>query len=159
MQIRPLERDEVARIWNEIDRSETHDEVYVVRDGALEPAPFHFDIPGWHPAMIEHDTPALERADVRLGAFDGDRLVGVAVLDGERLYYLYVDAAYRGRGVGAMLFEATASRVPRLLVSSISTKGTVDFYLARGCRLDPSPPPEQVAAEPDDIQLVWVRSG
>ena len=154
MQIRPLGRGEVARIW-EIDRSETHDEVYVVRDGALELRPFHFDIPGWHPAMIEHDTPRLEQADVRLGAFEGDRLVGVAVLEGERLYYLYVDAAYRGRGVGSALFEAAASRVPRLLVSSIPTRNTVDFYLARGCRLDPSPPPEQVAAEPDDIQLVW----
>ena len=87
MQIRPLERDEVRRIW-EIDRSETHDEIYVVRDGALELAPLHFDIPGWHPEMIEHDTPRLERADTRLGAFDGHRLVGVAVLEGERLHYL-----------------------------------------------------------------------
>src|SRR4051794_33037927 len=146
MQIRPLDRDEVARIW-EIDRSETHDEIYVLRDGELELAPFHFHIRGWHPEMIEHDAPRLERADARLAAFDGDRLRGVAVLEGERLYYLYVDAGYRGRGIGSALFEAAASRVPRLLVSSIPTRNTVDFYLARGCRLDPSPPAEQVAAE------------
>jgi GNAT superfamily N-acetyltransferase len=155
MQIRDLERDEVGRIWNEIDRRETHDEIYVVRDGTLERATLHFHIPGWHPEMIEHDAPRLERADVRLGAFDGDRLVGVAALEGERLFYLYVDADHRGRGVGTALFEAAAARVPRLLVSAIPTRNTVDFYLARGCRLDPSPPPEQVAAEPDDIQLVW----
>ena len=154
MQIRELDRAEVPRIWNEIDRSETHDETYVVRDGALTPVPNRFEIRGWHPAMVEHDTPVLEQADVRLGAFDGERLVGVAVLDGERLYYLYVDAGHRGRGVGTLLFEAAASRVSRLLVSSIPTRNTVDFYLARGCRLDPDPPPEQVAAEPDDIQLV-----
>ena len=155
MQIRELGRADVGRIWA-IARRETHDEIYVVRDGALALEPSRFEIPGWHPEMVAHDTPRLEGADVRLGAFDGGRLVGVAVLEGDRLYYLYVDAAYRRHGVGTMLFEAAASRVPRLLVSSISTRNTVDFYLARGCRLDPSPPPEQVAAEPDDIQLVWL---
>jgi GNAT superfamily N-acetyltransferase len=154
MQIRELDRADVARIWREIDRSETHDEVYVVRDGELALRPLHFEVAGWHPAMVEHDTPVLEQADVRLGAFDGERLIGVAALDGERLYYLYVDAAHRGRGVGTALFEAACARVPRLLVSSIPTRSTVDFYLARGCRLDPSPPAEQVAAEPDDIQLI-----
>jgi GNAT superfamily N-acetyltransferase len=153
MQIRELDRADVARIW-EIDRRETHDETYVLRDGALELVPNRFEIPGWDPAMIEHDAPRLEAADARLGAFDGGRLVGVAVLEGERLYSLYVDAAYRGRGIGTLLFEEAAARVPRLLVSSIPTRNTVDFYLARGCRLDPAPPPEQVAAEPDDIQLV-----
>ena len=155
MQIRPLDRADVPRIWDEIDRSETHDEIYVVRDGALELAPFHFEIRGWQLEMVEHDAPRLERADVLLGAFDGGRLVGVLALEGERLYYLYVDAAHRGRGVGSALFEAAVSRVPRLLVSSIPTRNTVEFYLARGCRLDPSPPAEQVAAEPDDVQLIW----
>ena len=77
------------------------------------------------------------------------------MLEGERLFYLYVDAAYRGRGVGTALFEAAAEGRRRLVVSSIPTRNTVDFYLARGCVLDPSPDPAQVAAEPGDIQLVW----
>jgi GNAT superfamily N-acetyltransferase len=156
MEIRQLDPDEVPRIW-EIDRRETHHETYVLRDGQLVAVPNYFEIPGWHPAMIEHDSPALKAADARLGAFVGDRLVGVAVLDGERLYYLYVDADFRGRGVGSSLFAAAASRVPRLLVSSIPTRNTVDFYLRRGCVLDPTPPPEQTAAEPEDIQLLYTR--
>ncbi|MES1246402.1 MAG: GNAT family N-acetyltransferase [Actinomycetota bacterium] len=156
MQIRELDRADVARIW-EIDRSETHDEVYVLRDGALELVPSHFAATGWHPATIEQDTPRLAAADVRLAALDSDRIVGVAVLEGERLFYLHVDAAYRGRGVGTRLFEEAASRSPRLLVSATPTRSTIDFYLARGCVLDPDPPADQVADEPDDIQLLYER--
>lgn len=156
--MRELGPQEVERIW-EIDRSEIHDEIYVLRDGALELVPNHFEIPGWHPRTIEEATPKLrDDVDVRIGAFEGERLVGVAVLDGERLFWLYVDAAYRGRGVGTTLFDAAAERVPRLLVSATPTRNTVDFYLARGCVLDPSPPPEQVAREPDDIQLIYVKT-
>jgi GNAT superfamily N-acetyltransferase len=156
MQLRPLDREEVPLIWA-IDRSETHDEIYVLRDGALKRVPNHFEIPGWHPAMVEADTPRLRAADLRIGAFDGDRLVGVAALEGERLYYLYVDAAYRGRGVGTALFEAAVEDRQRLVVSSIPTRNTVDFYLARGCVLDPDPDPAQLAAEPNDIHLLWIR--
>ena len=154
MQLRPLDRDEVPLIWT-LDRSETHDEIYVLRHGALKRVPRHFEIPGWHPAMIETDTPRLRAADLRIGAFDGDTLVGVAVLEGDRLFYLYVDAGHRGRGVGSGLFEAAAAGRQRLVISSIPTRNSVDFYLGRGCVLDPEPDPAQVAAEPDDIQLVF----
>jgi hypothetical protein len=41
------------------------------------------------------------------------------------------------------------------VISATPTRDTVDFYLARGCVLDPAPDPAQVAAEPDDIQLVY----
>jgi len=147
MQLRLLDREETSRIWT-IDRSETH-------DGAPALVPNHFEISGWHPSTIEHDTPRLRDADTRIGAFDGERLVGVAMLEGDRLYYLHVDAAYRRRGVGTALFEAAAGRGPRLVVSATPTRNTVDFYLARGCVLDPDPDPAQAAAEPDDIQLLW----
>jgi GNAT superfamily N-acetyltransferase len=154
MQLRLLDRAETERIWT-IDRSETHDEIYVLRDGALKLVPNHFEMTGWHPATIEQDTQRLRDADLRIGAFDGERLAGVAVLEGERLFYLHVDAAYRGRGVGTALFAAAAERLPRMVISATPTRNTVDFYLARGCVLDPEPDPAQVAAEPDDIQLVY----
>jgi GNAT superfamily N-acetyltransferase len=158
MQMRLLHADEVDLIWT-IDRSETHDEVYALRDGALVLVPFHFDIRGWPPGQREHDTPRLRAADVRIGAFDGDTLAGVAVVEGERLFYLFVGAPYRGRGVGAALFAEAARCVPgaRMVVSATPTRNTVDFYLARGCVLDLDPDPAQVAAEPDDIQLLWLR--
>jgi GNAT superfamily N-acetyltransferase len=156
MQLRLLDREEVPLIWT-IDRSETHDEIYVLRDGALKRTADHFEIPGWHPAMIATDTPRLRDADLRIGAFDGDTLVGVAVLEGDRLFYLYVDAGHRGRGVGTALFDAAGADKERLVISSIPTRNSVDFYLGRGCVLDPEPDPAQVAAEPDDVQLVWTR--
>ena len=154
--MRLLDADEVDLIWT-IDRGETHDEIYVLRDGALVLVPFHFDIRGWPPGQRKHDTPRLRAADVRIGAFDGDALAGVAVLEGERLYYLHVGRPYRGRGVGTALFRAATEGADRLVVSATPTRNTVDFYLARGCVLDPAPDPAQVAAEPDDIQLVWER--
>jgi GNAT superfamily N-acetyltransferase len=156
MQMRLLDADEVDLIWT-IDRSETHDEIYALRDGQLVLVPYHFDIPGWRPGTREEDAPRLIAADVRIASFDGDTLAGVAVLEGERLYYLYVSRPYRERGVGTALFNAAAERVERLVVSATPTRNTVDFYLARGCVLDPAPDPAQVAAEPDDIQLVWTR--
>jgi GNAT superfamily N-acetyltransferase len=156
MQTRLLDADEADLIWT-IDRSETHDEIYVLRNNVLALAPYHFEIPGWPPGQREHDTPRLRAADARIGAFDGEKLAGVAVLEGERLFYLFVDAAYRRRGVGTALFQAATENVDRLAVSATPTRNTVDFYLARGCALDPDPDPTQVAAEPDDIQLLWRR--
>jgi GNAT superfamily N-acetyltransferase len=159
MQMRLLDADEVDLIWT-IDRSETHDEIYVMRDGALAIVPNHFEIPGWPPGQREHDTPRLRAADARIGAFDGEALAGVAVVEAERLFYLFVDRRYRGRGVGSALFEEAARHLPgrRMVVSATPTRNTVDFYLGRGCVLDPSPDPAQFAAEPDDIHLVWVEA-
>jgi GNAT superfamily N-acetyltransferase len=160
MQIRALGRREIGRIW-EIDRRETHDRIYVLRDGELALVDAHFDIPGWHPETITNDTPKLERifdrGGVLLGAFDGDVHAGVTVLDGDRLVYLYVGAPYRGRGLGTELFDAAVARASgdRIVISATPTENTVDFYLARGCVVDPSPDPAALAAEPDDIHLVY----
>jgi GNAT superfamily N-acetyltransferase len=160
MQIRRLDRGEIQRLW-EIDRSEVHDNVYRVRDGALVLEPYHLAVSGWHPQTVVEVTPKLEeiydRGGVFLAAFDGETLAGMVVQDGERLEYLYVSAPYRGTGVGTLLFDAAVAHAPgdRVVISATPTENTVNFYLARGCRLDPSPPPGQVAAEPDDVQLIW----
>ena len=162
MQIRRLERAEIQRIW-EIDRSEVHDNVYRVRDGALVLEPYHLAVPGWHPETIAEVTPKLERiyerGGVFLGAFDGDTLAGMVVQDGERLEYLYVSAPYRRTGLGTRLFEAAVAQSPgdRAVISATPTENTVDFYLRRGCVLDPSPDPAALAAEPDDVHLLYVR--
>jgi GNAT superfamily N-acetyltransferase len=162
MQIRRLDRAEIARIW-EIDRSETYERLYVVRDGALELVDDPGTVRGWHPQTIAQDTPKLERAFDRggifLGAFDGDTLAGVAVQEGDRLQYLYTSAPYRGTGLGTRLFEAAVAHAPadRVVISATPTQNTVDFYLARGCVVDPSPDPAALAAEPDDVHLLWLR--
>lgn len=160
MQIRSLERRDIARIWT-IDRSEIHERVYVLRSGELELVEAYFEVPGWHPQTIADDTPKLEKifdsGGVFLGAFSGDAMAGVAVLDADRLQYLYVGAPYRGRGLGARLFDAAVARAPgdRVFISATPTQNTVDFYLARGCVVDRSPDPAALAAEPDDIHLVY----
>jgi GNAT superfamily N-acetyltransferase len=160
MQIRRLERDEIQRLWD-VDRSEIHENVYRVRDGELVLEPFYFEVPGWHPQEVIDVTPKLaeifERGGVFLGAFDGETIAGVVVQDGERLQYLYVGAPYRGTGLGTRLFESAVAHAPgdRVVISATPTENTIDFYLRRGCVLDPSPDPAALAAEPEDVHLVW----
>jgi GNAT superfamily N-acetyltransferase len=173
MEMRLLRRSEVELIWT-IDRSEVHHRVYELRDGQLVLTPSYFEIPGWRPETVAKETPMLfdcfDRGGTFLGVFDGEALVGVGVLESARvgragdqmqLSYLYVSRAYRGRGVGRKLFEAVVSRAREagasaLYVSATPTENTVDFYLNRGCVLAPEPDPKLMAAEPDDIHLLYL---
>jgi GNAT superfamily N-acetyltransferase len=172
MAIRPLTRDEIESIWT-IDRSEVHHHIYKVVDGQLTLVPTYFEIPGWPPTMIEADTPRLyecfDRGGVFLGSFDGDRLIGVSVVDTKpvgsagdhvQLLYLYVSRSARGQGVGSTLFAAAteaarALDAKALYVSAIPTENTVNFYLRRGSSLAADPDPDLFAAEPDDIHLTY----
>ena len=173
MAIRALSRDEIELIWT-IDRSEVHHHIYSVVDGRLTLVPAYFEIPGWHPRMIESDRPRLcecfDRRGIFLGSFDGDTLIGVSVVDtkpvGSRgdhvqLLYLYVSRSARGQGVGSTLFAAAAEAAralgaKALYVSAVPTENTVNFYLRRGCSLTAEPDPDLFAAEPDDIHLTYL---
>jgi predicted N-acetyltransferase YhbS len=172
MQLRLLTRDEVELIWT-IDRSEVHHHIYELRGGQLVRTPKYFAIPGWRPGAAEKETPVLldcfDRGGTFLGVFDAEALIGMGVVESARvgragdqmqLAYLYVSRAYRGRGVGMQLFEAAVSVAREaganaLYVSATSTENTVDFYLSRGCVLAPEPDPRLLAAEPDDIHLLY----
>ena len=73
------------------------------------------------------------------GAFAGERLVGVAVLDGRRIgsaldaldmYFLHVSNGYRGRGIGRELVRLVRQRAREmgarcLYVSSSPTANTL----------------------------------
>jgi predicted N-acetyltransferase YhbS len=170
--MRRLTRDEVDLIWT-IDRSEVLHHTYELHGGQLVRTPNYFEVPGWRSDAAETETPLLldcfDRGGTFLGVFDAGTLVGVGVLDSARvgpaadqmqLFYLYVSRAYRGRGVGTQLFDAALSRARELganalYVSATPTENTVDFYLNRGCVLAPEPDPRLLAAEPDDIHLVY----
>lgn len=172
MQLRLLKREEVQLIWT-IDRSEVHHHIYELRRGQLVRTTKHFEIPGWRPDAVEKETPVLldcfDRGGTFLGAFDSEALIGIAVLESARvgragdqmqLAYLYVSRANRGRGVGVQLFDAAVSLAREaganaLYVSATPTENTVDFYLNRGCVLAPEPDPRLLAAEPDDIHLLY----
>jgi GNAT superfamily N-acetyltransferase len=170
--MRLLRRDEVELIWG-IDRSEVHHHTYELRGGELVRTPNYFEIPGWRPDTVEKETPRLldcfDRGGTFLGVFDAEALIGVGVLESARvgragdqiqLAYLYVSRAHRGRGVGMQLFEAAVSfareaGASALYISATPTENTVEFYLNRGCVLAPEPDPRLLAAEPDDIHLVY----
>ena len=172
MQLRLLTRDEVELVWT-IDRSEVHHHIYELRGGQLVRTPKYFEIPGWRADAVEKETRALldcfDRGGTFLGVFDAEALIGVGVLESARvghardqmqLAYLYVSRAYRGGGVGVQLFDAAVSfareaGAKELYVSATPTENTVDFYLNRGCVLAPEPDPRLLAAEPDDIHLLY----
>jgi len=173
MDMRLLTRDEVELIWT-IDRSEVHHHTYEVHGGQLVRKPNYFEVPGWRPDAPEKMTPVLldcfDRGGTFLGVFDAKALIGMGVLECERvgrakdqmqLAYLYVSHAYRGRGVGTQLFEAVLpfareAGASALYVSATPTENTVDFYLTRGCMLAPEPDPKLLAAEPEDIHLLYL---
>jgi len=172
MEMRRLTRDEIELIWT-IDRSEVHSHIYEVRAGRLVRRPRYFEVPGWPDDAPEKETPALldcfDRGGSFLGVFAAGAISGSAVLESARigrshdqlqLAYLYVSRPYRGRGVGMQLFEAAVSLAREaganaLYVSATPTENTVDFYLGRGCVLALEPDASLLAAEPDDIHLLY----
>jgi predicted N-acetyltransferase YhbS len=170
MKIRELERSEVGDVWS-IDRAEVIHDVYRMVDGELVLGPDYYDVRGWPPGEPELYGPLLldcfDRGGTFYGAFEGDTLVGVAVLESRfigrakdqlQLKFLHVSRSSRGNGVGRTLFEKAAARAvelgaQRLYVSSSPSENTVRFYQRRGCRVTEEPDPALFALEPEDIHL------
>jgi predicted N-acetyltransferase YhbS len=110
----------------------------------------------------------FDRGGWLMGAWDGQRIVGIAVLDSVwlgplqdqlQLELLHISHGYRDRGTGGTLFEAARAEARRrgareMYVSATPSEHTVRFYLSHGCRLNPSPDPALFAAEPEDIHLL-----
>ena len=173
MELRPLRRAEIERIWT-IDRGELIERVYELRDGALLLRDAPMEVPGWPTGTAERQTPALRGCFDRGGdftaAFDGERLVGIGVLDRHpvtarpdlrQLLLLYVGRAHRHQGLGARLFRQARERARAwgaagLYVSATPTENTIRFYLGMGCRVIPQPDPQLFAEEPEDIHLECV---
>jgi len=169
--LRPLARDELGLVWT-IDRSERIETIYRLEDGALVARLGGFDVPGWPPGEAEHyaalHAACHDRGGTILGAFDGERLVGAAVLDTVplgpqrdqlQLAFLHVSRAHRGKGLGTRLFEEMRARARArgaryLYVSATPSGNTVGFYQRRGCILAPEPDPELLALEPEDIHFL-----
>lgn len=169
---RLLLREQINELWT-IDRSEAIDAVYYVEDGALVLKPEHYDMLGWPRGVAESASPILEGCYDHGGWFgglyDGDVLVGVAVLESRfmgknrdqlQLKFLHVGSPYRHQGLGQRLFlaasaEARARGAKSLYVSATPSQHTVDFYLRLGCRLTAEPDPALFELEPEDIHLEY----
>lgn len=168
---RELSADELDRIW-EIDRSEEIGGWYTVQGADLHYQPEPQSLGGWPSGIREKYAPILAACHARggwfHGLFDGDRLIGVAVVDSKplgeqgqqrQLKLLYVDRAYRNGALGKRLFAAAVAQARRwgarqLYVSSTPSENTVRFYRRRGCYLNPEPDPELYALEPRDVHLL-----
>jgi predicted N-acetyltransferase YhbS len=131
----------------------------------------HHDVKGWPPGEEERYGPILldcfDRGGTFYGAFDGETLVGAAVLESRfigramdqlQLKFLHVGRRHRQTGLGCRLFEKAVTRArelgARLLyISSTPSENTVRFYLRRGCRLADPVEAALFELEPEDIHL------
>jgi predicted N-acetyltransferase YhbS len=170
MEYRQLTRGEIELIWT-IDRREIVERVYRLEDGELRLGPEYHDVRGWPAHDVRKMTPVLyevfERGGPFFAAFEGDQIVGLAVLDtvwrgagGDllQLEFMHVSRDYRGRGLGERLFEQARSAARELgarglYISATPSENTINFYQRRGSVVMALPDAELFALEPDDIHL------
>jgi GNAT superfamily N-acetyltransferase len=168
--VREMAITELSRIA-EIDRSEHTTQIYKSRDGVLELIDVDIYAPRWgepgaRPVQeyVSEWRSLIENGGVLFGAFDVDRLVGVAIYDrlfcGEpsRLAVLHVTKSHRGRGIGGALTSevvrlACLDAAARLYVSATPTRATVDFYMRQGFELLALPNERLLALEPEDVHM------
>ncbi len=170
VEYRLLRPDELDRV-DEIDRTEVIDHIYYMREGEMVLEEEHWELKGWPtghiPRIKENLRTCLQEGGAAWGAFDGDRLVGIAALDGRwygrsgdtlDMYFLHVSNGYRHQGIGRRLFEITRDRARemgarRLFVSGLPSENTIRFYMAMGCEIAEDVDPVLRQREPDDIHM------
>jgi predicted N-acetyltransferase YhbS len=115
-------------------------------------------------AKIEFCRSVLARGGELLGAVDGERTVGLAIVHPTFepplawLAFLHVSRPDRRRGAAQALWAAAvemskAAGAQSIYVSATPTESAVGFYLRQGCRLAQPVHPDLFAAEPEDIHL------
>lgn len=173
MNIRLLRRDEIPLIW-QIDRREIVENIYHLKNGELILKPDYFDIQGWPPGESELYTPILldcyERGGTFWGAFDSDKLIGVAILESKfigsqqdtlQLKFLHVSRDHRKQGVATKLFHLAVEKAKslgarKLYISATPSENTVNYYSRLGCALANEIDPELFALEPEDIHFEYL---
>lgn len=168
-QLPPSDIDRIA----EIDRSEHVTVRYRAQDGRLVAEEVDMKVPAWYAEGEEYSVesklkqwrPILDEGGVLLGALDGARLAGFAILryrldEGTaQLAVMHVSRPYRRQGIASQLTEeicrlARADGARSLYVSATPTNSAVGLYTSLGFTLLDQPHPELYALEPDDIHMV-----
>lgn len=169
---RAMQPAELHRL-GEIDRTERIESIYIQRGIELEESAQPFDVPPWSPTGTHaHSVPdqigflewQVSRGASVVGAFDGDRLVGIGAVTPHirpgiaLLSYLYISHGYRGRGVGRRLVSelervAFTAGDTEMVVSATPTVRTVRFYMSCDYAPMAEPLPELFEEEPDDVHL------
>jgi ribosomal protein S18 acetylase RimI-like enzyme len=170
--IKQLPASDLDRII-EIDRSEQVSVLYRMRDGELVAEDVDLAVPEWSneggeysvQSKVEHWGAYLQEGGVLLGALDGERLAGFAILryrldEGTaQLAVLHVSRPYRRQGIASQLTEevsrlARADGARSLYVSATPSNSAVGFYTNLGFTLVDQPHPELFALEPEDIHMI-----
>ena len=170
---RPLDMAELDR-FEEIDRTEVIDHIYYMRDGRLVLEEEHWELNGWPPNEVPEIKvklhTCLDKGGASWGAFDGDRLAGIATLDGRwygsagdtlDMYFLHISNGDRHQGIGRTLVEMTMEKAKemgakRLFVSGLPSLNTIRFYMAVGFDIAADVDPRLSAREPEDIHMDMV---
>ena len=169
---RRLAEDELALVRH-IDRTEHIDALYTqhgtrleLRAGDFSASPWRLDGAGEHSvaAQVADVQEYVESGAVAFGAFDSDRLVGIAIVKSHvrpgiaQLAYLHVSNGYRAEGIGRRLCDALEvvareAGDTSIVVSATPSLNTVRFYERRGFRPMVEPLPELLELEPEDVHM------
>jgi ribosomal protein S18 acetylase RimI-like enzyme len=168
-----LSRIQIKKL-SQIERTETVEYVYNMRDGNLVLEKEHWDVPDWSPSEQQERITDLRKiydnGATFFGAIDGSILVGMSVLDhnpissgADRLNLtgLWVSSPYRRQAVGRKLTymaiqEACTRGAKILYVSATPSENTIRFYTSLGFQLANPVDPVLLKEEPDDIHLELV---
>ncbi len=173
MELKSLPVTDMDRI-GEIDRSEHIDLTYAVIDGEIIASEADIDSPRWleegtgeHSVgeMIGFCRAHLAAGAEAIGAFDGDALVGIGIIQYEvrpqvaQFALLHVSKEQRRNGIASLIatkIEEAAIRAGahKLYVSATPTRSAVSFYRSRDFQLSDDPIPELLELEPEDIHMV-----
>jgi ribosomal protein S18 acetylase RimI-like enzyme len=162
-----------AKLIREIDRTERVRIGFRVEHDKLLRMDVVWDTSPWQEEGDEHSFPhmirflkdILRNNGTMLGAFDGDRLVGMAAFRPHlsdttaQLALLHVSNGYRRLGIASHFFDEIVSMAfetgaTQLYVSATPSESAVGFYTSRGFVWTQTPHPELFALEPEDIHMI-----
>jgi GNAT superfamily N-acetyltransferase len=170
---RKLDISEASKIAD-IDRTEHITLGYRYSHGKLEEYPVDWRVPRWSASgegshsvagRVKSARATLEQGAEMIGAFEGNRLVGFAVIcyqvraNTAQLDALFVSQDYRRRGIaerltGEIVRLARQDGARRLYVSATPSESAVGFYRSQGFVPTSEPLPELFELEPEDIHMI-----
>eukprot|EP01133_Synstelium_polycarpum_P011857 gene11857-13820_t len=163
---------EMATKLSDIDRSETIERLYELKDDRLVETETLLESKGWSAQELKEIEDRyllnLKNGAAAAGAFYGERLIGFGVLGYEflgkeknqlALDLMYVSRDFRRKGIGAALLkiletEAKKKGAVYLYISSSETQSAVSFYKKSGGALTKEVDEELFKKEPKDIHML-----
>lgn len=94
----------------------------------------------FHVAFDQGEDPYLveawrNRSSTSRGAWVSGMLVGVALVVGSMLRYIYIDQEYRGSGIGTQLLQSVMDENPNLHLIPVDEPEIIGWYEKHGFKL------------------------